>query len=454
MIDHDVPEWERRSDSGTAALGSQGENAYAAGRAPFDLEAIGACFPLIAKGRSERRPLVYLDNAATTQKPLSVLEAQDRYYRDYNANPLRGMYRLGREVTQLYDNARRVVATFIGCNEGELVFTSGATDSLNLVAYAYGMRALKAGDEVVLPVSEHHSNLLPWQRVAELTGARLVYVLPDGRGCFSEEAWLGAIGPRTKVVAVAHVSNVLGTVMPLARIAARAHRVGAVVVADCAQSVAHLPVDVRALGVDFAAFSAHKMYGPMGIGVLYGRRELLEAMQPLKRGGGMVDTVFEQRASFAKAPLCFEAGTPNVGGAVGLAEAAHFLSMVGFDAIGAYEQNLLDRLLAGLTSIPDVVVYGEQGAQEDDPWSQRCGVVSFSVQGVSALDVGEALSRDNIAVRAGAHCAEPLVRYLGQRTLCRVSLGLYNTEDDIDRFLEAVEGAKHAVALLIASTMH
>lgn len=416
--------------------------------------AIAEQFPLIAEQRKRTRPLAYLDNAATTQKPACVLEAQDLFYRRYNANPLRGTYRLGREATQLYDSARRVVARFLGCDDDEIVFTGGATDSLNTAAYAYGLRALSAGDDVVLPVSEHHSSLIPWQTVADLTGANLVYVLPDEQGRFNEEAWERAIGPRTKIVAVAHVSNVLGNVAPLDRIARMAHGAGAVVVADCAQSVAHLPVDVRALDVDFAAFSGHKVYAPMGIGVLYGKRGLLERMAPLRRGGGMVDAVFERRSSFADAPQRFEAGTPNVEGAVGLAEAIRFVEAIGFDTVFDHEDRLLARMLDGLAAIPDVSVYGEPDTRGRSAWSRRCGVVSFNVRGTSALDVGEALSRSNVAVRAGAHCAEPLVRHLGQRAVCRASLALYNTEDDVDRFLEAVEAAKRTVAFMIMAGIH
>ncbi len=442
---------ERRDGAQRARAASCGE-AHAG--AAVDFEALSAQFPLIARERERSHPLVYLDNAATTHKPACVLEAQDLFYRQYNANPLRGMYRLGREATQIYDSARGVAARFLRCDRDETVFTGGATDALNTVAYAYGLRALSAGDEVALPVSEHHSSLIPWQTVSELSGARLVYVLPDERGRFTEAAWRRAIGPRTKVVVAAQVSNVLGNVAPLARIVRMAHEAGAIVVADCAQSVAHMPIDVRALDVDFAAFSGHKVYAPMGIGVLYGKRELLESMAPLRRGGGMVDTVFEQRSSFADAPTRFEAGTPNVAGAVGLAEALRFVEDIGFDAVMGHEERLLARLLDGLSAIPDVVVYGERGAVSDSPWSRRCGVVSFNVRCVSALDVAEALSRAGVAVRAGAHCAEPLVRHLGQRSVCRASLALYNSEDDVDRFLEAVEAAKSAVALMIMAGIH
>lgn len=423
--------------------------------APFlDAEAVAQAFPLLAQELKRPLPLAYLDNAATTQKPACVLAAQDRLYCTANANPLRGRYPLGQQATQCYEDARKTVARFVGAADDEVAFTGGATESLNTVAYAYGMHALVAGDEIVLGVAEHHSNLVPWQTVAELTGARLVYVLPDERGVFAADAWQRAIGPRTRIVAVAHVSNVLGTVAPLSDIARAAHEAGAVVVADCAQSVAHLPLDLHGLDVDFAAFSAHKLYGPLGLGVLYGKRELLERMPPLMRGGGMVDTVFETRATFADVPARFEAGTPNVGGAAGLAEAVRFVGRIGFDAIREHESRLIERLLNGLASLPDVVVHGDarpSAARGDAP--VRCGVVSFNVRGMDANDTADVLARENIAIRSGAHCAEPIVRHLGQRATCRASVALYNTESDVDRLLEAVESAKRKATFMIMSSL-
>ncbi len=422
----------------------------------FDAAALAEQFPLLVEWKKCANPLVYLDNAATTQKPECVLEAMECYYRYYNANPLRGVYSLSKEVTQLYGNARKVVARFLNCDADEVVFTSGTTDSLNTVAFSWGMDRLMPGDEIVLSIAEHHSNLIPWQAVASRTGAKLVYVFSNEKGVIESEAWNRAIGPRTKVVAVAQVGNVVGGVAPVERICHLAHAVGAVVVADCAQSIAHMPVDVKALGVDFAAFSAHKMYGPMGIGVLYGRRELLDKMDPFRRGGGMVEAVFEKRTLFAEPPARFEAGTPNVEGAVGLAEAIQFMSRIGYDSLRAHENELTKRMLDGLLAIPEITLYGEQhvetrlGAGEPN----RCGVVAFGVKGVSALDVAEAFARENIAVRAGAHYAEPFIRHLEQRSLCRASLALYTTEEDVDRFLEAAEQIKHNVMLLIVASMH
>lgn len=413
---------------------------------------MGAQFPLVAAGRLEDRPLAYLDNAATTHKPACVLSALDGYYRCANANADRGVYPLAQSSTKLYEKARRTAARFVGAADDEIVFTSGATAGLNLVACSWGTAHLGPGDEVALTVAEHHSNLLPWQHAAQIKGAKLVYLLPDENGAITDAEIDAKIGPRTKVAAVAHVSNVLGSVFPVRRIADAVHAHGGVLVADCAQSAAHLPVDVQALGADFLAFSGHKMFGPQGIGVLYGRRALLAGMEPLMRGGGMIDSVFEQSASFADAPTRFEAGTPNIVGAVGLAEAMKFLLDVGYDAVQAHERRLLARLLDGLAAIPSVRLHGLPAA--GDGGDARCGVVSFNVSGVDAVDVAAALARDNVAIRAGAHCAEPLVRFLGERSTCRASLAPYNTEEDVNRLLEGVEHAKRTVSRMIMASMH
>lgn len=419
---------------------------------------MGAQFPLIAAGRLEDKPLAYLDNAATTQKPTCVLSSLERYYRCENANADRGAYPLALTSTKRYERARRTAARFIGADADEIVFTSGATAGLNLVAYSWGMAHLEPGDEVALTMAEHHSNLLPWQQVAQIKGAKLVYLLLDEQGMVPDEEIDAKIGPRTKITTVAHVSNVLGSVLPVRRIADAVHAHGGVLVADCAQSVAHLPVDVQALGADFLAFSGHKMFGPQGIGVLYGRRALLSQMAPLLRGGGMIDSVFEQSATFADAPARFEAGTPNIASAVGLAEAMQFMLGVGYDAVRAHERHLLDRLLNGLAALPAVRVHGAPalGTGPCGPNGEvgRCAVASFNVSGIDANDVAAALARDNIAIRAGAHCAEPLVRFLGERSTCRASLALYNTDEDVDRLLEGLEHAKRTVSRMIMASMH
>lgn len=426
------------------------------GAGPLDVLAVRAQFPLVEAGRKMKRPLVYLDNAATTHKPECVLSSQEFFYRCANANADRGVHPLAKSSTKLYEKARRMAAAFVGAADDEIVFTSGATAALNLVAYSYGLANLKPGDEVALTMAEHHSNLLPWQHVSQVTGAKLVHLLLDEEGLVTDKEIAEKIGPRTKIAAVAHVSNVLGSVQPVRRIADAVHAEGGVVVADCAQSVAHLPVDARALGADFLAFSGHKMFAPMGTGVLFGRRELLEGMEPFVRGGGMIESVFEQSASFAPAPARFEAGTPNIAGATGLAEAMRFMLELGYDAVGDHEHRLLEHLLSGLAAIPSVRVHGAKrlasAGKTEVPL--RCGVVSFNVNGVDANDVAAALARENVAIRAGAHCAEPLVRYLGERATCRASLALYNTDEDIDRFLDAVEHAKRAVSRMIMASMH
>ncbi len=391
-------------------------------------------FPILKETMNGKR-LVYLDNAATVQKPLPVLQAVDEYYRRYNANPHRGLYALSVEATQKFEGARRTVKKFIGAEkDSEVIFTRNASEALNLVAYSYGLTFLKEGDEIALPVSEHHSNLVPWQMVAETKGAKLVYLYPDEEGRLTDEEISAKITPRTKVVALAHVSNVLGSVYPVKKIAQKAHSVGAVVVLDCAQSIPHMPVDVKDLGADFMAFSGHKMMAPMGIGVLYGRQELLEKMPPFLRGGEMIEYVHEQEATFAPPPLKFEAGTQNVGGAVGLDAAIHYLLKVGYGTIRKTEEDLLNYTLDGLAEIPHVTVYGGTKNREN-----RCGVISFNVDGVHPHDVASILDADGVAIRAGHHCAQPLMDYLCVGATCRASLYFYNTREDVDAFLESLK---------------
>lgn len=391
-------------------------------------------FPILKEQVNGKR-LVYLDNAATTQKPVSVLRAVDEYYRTFNANPHRGLYQLSIRATEAFENARHTVADFIGAEKDcEVIFTRNTSESLNLVAYSYGLNFLKEGDEIALPVSEHHSNLLPWQMVARATGAKLVFLYPDENGRLTDAEIDAKITPKTRLVALAHVSNVLGTVNPVKEITKKAHGVGAVVVLDCAQSIPHYPVDVKKLGVDFAAFSGHKMLAPMGIGVLYGREELLNQMPPFLSGGEMIEYVYEQEATFAPLPQKFEAGTQNVGGAIGLAAAIDYLKQVGYDTIGRTESELLKYMLDGMKQIPHITVYGDR-----DGLSERCGVISFNVDEVHPHDVSSILDSDAIAIRAGHHCAQPLMRYLCVNATCRASLYFYNTKEDIDRFLASLK---------------
>ena len=389
-------------------------------------------FPILNEKRDGKR-LVYLDNAATTQKPLSVIRAVDDYYRTSNANPHRGLYALSVRATELYENARAAVREFIDAEkDAEILFTRNASEALNLVAYSYGLSFIGGGDEIALPVSEHHSNLLPWQMVARAKGAALRFLYPDKDGRLPESE-LDKIGKKTKLVAIAHVSNVLGTVFPVEEVVERAHAVGAAVVLDCAQSIPHYPLDVRKLGVDFAAFSGHKMLAPMGIGVLYGREELLEKMPPFLTGGEMIDYVSETEATFAPLPQKFEAGTQNVGGAVGLSAAIGYLRKVGYDTIGKTERELLRYTLDGLANVPHVTVYGDSKSTRD-----RCGVISFNVEGVHPHDVATVLDSYGVAIRAGHHCAQPLLRYLGIGSACRASLYFYNTKEDVDIFLQSL----------------
>ena len=391
-------------------------------------------FPILNE-QTNGKKLVYLDNAATTQKPLSVLRAVDEYYRTFNANPHRGLYSLSIRATEAYENARHTVKEFIHAEKDEeIIFTRNASEALNLVAYSYGMTFLKEGDEIVLPVSEHHSNLLPWQMVAGRTGAKLVYLYPDASGHLTDAEIDAKITPRTKLVALAHVSNVLGTVYPVAEIARKAHAVGAVVVLDCAQSIPHYPLNVTELDADFAAFSGHKMLAPMGIGVLYGKQELLDKMPPFLTGGEMIEYVYEQEATFAPLPQKFEAGTQNVGGAIGLAAAIEYLKNVGYDTIIKTESELLTYMLQGLAKIPHITVHGDTSGA-----SERCGVISFNVDEVHPHDVSSILDADGVAIRAGHHCAQPLMHYLNVNATCRASLYFYNTKEDIDIFLASLK---------------
>lgn len=397
-------------------------------------------FPILALPENGKR-LAYLDNAATTQRPCQVLDAMRRYYERDNANPDRGVYTLGERATEIHGEARRTVADFLGADEDEIIFTQNTTEGLNLVAYSYGLEFLQEGDEIALSVAEHHSNLVPWQRVARAKGAVLRYLYPNADGWLTEEEIQAKIGPRTRVVAVAQVSNVLGLEAPVAQIVKRAHEVGAVVVLDCAQSAPHLPIDVKALDVDFAAFSGHKLYGPMGIGVLYGKRALLEKMPPFLSGGDMIGSVHEQSATYAEVPRRFEAGTRNVGGEVGLAAAIRYIRSIGFDAIMAHEQDLLTYALGELSKLPFVRVYGAPVAEK------RHGVIAFNVEGVHPHDTATILDADGVTVRAGHHCAQPLMEFLGIHSCCRASFAVYNTREDVDQLVRGIRNVRRCMGL-------
>ena len=386
-------------------------------------------FPLLREN-----PIVYLDSAATAQRPDVVIEAEMEFYRNYNANPLRGLYSLGIEATDRYEEARECVAKFIhAASAKEIIFTRNATESLNLVAYSYGLSHLQKGDEIVVSILEHHSNQLPWRMVAEKTGAVVKYLECDWQGHILDADLQAALWEKTKLVAVTQVSNVLGIRTPIDKIVALARKSGAVVVLDAAQSTPHMEVDVQKLGVDFLAFSGHKLMAPMGIGVLYGRKELLSEMSPFLTGGEMIRTVTRDKVVYAELPHKFEAGTVNGAGAWALAAAIRYLQEVGYEQIQKQELLLTTQLMDGLKKVPHVQVQGSPDPKE------HCGIVSFTIDGVHPHDVSSILDADGIAVRAGHHCAQPLMQQIGVMSTTRASMYFYNTEEDIEKLLASVQ---------------
>lgn len=393
-------------------------------------------FPVLNQKVNGKR-LVYLDNAATTHKPLSVIKAVDEYYNLYNANPHRGAYYLSVKSTELYEQAREVVRDFIGAKEAsEIIFTKGATESFNLIAYSYGMHFLKEGDEIVISIAEHHSNLVPWQMVAKAKGAVLKYMYVNEEGIIPEEEIVNKIGESTKIVSVTHVSNVLGTINPIEAIIKRAHEVGAVAIIDGSQSIPHMKVNVSELDADFMVFSGHKMLAPMGIGVLYGKKKHLEAMPPFLYGGDMIEYVTEQDAEFASLPQKFEGGTQNVAGAIGLSEAINYINKVGMNNIKATEKALTSYALIKMSEIPYMTIYGTEDI------NKKSSVISFNIQEVHPHDVASILDADGISIRAGHHCAHPLMQFLGANATCRVSFYLYNTIQDVDIFIDSIKAVR------------
>lgn len=391
-------------------------------------------FPIL-QTKMNGRPIVYLDNGATTQKPETVIRAVADYCTYCNANPHRGAYELSVKATDIYERARARTQQFIGAaRPEEVVFTKNATEALNLVAYSYGLANVREGDEIVITISEHHSNIVPWQFVAKSRGAVLKYIYLGEDGNLSEADIAQQITERTKIVAVTQVSNVLGLVNDVRAVADRAHAVGAVVVVDGSQSVPHIKVDVQAMDADFFAFSGHKMLSPMGIGVLYGKYNILDAMPPFLFGGDMIDYVGEQETTFAELPAKFEAGTQNVSGASGLIAAIDYLDKIGFERIEAIERDLLSYALPQLRELPFVELYGC-----DSTRGNKTGIITFNVKDVHPHDVSTILDSYGVAIRAGHHCAQPLMRYLGQNATCRASFYLYNTHEDIDQFIAALK---------------
>jgi cysteine desulfurase / selenocysteine lyase len=404
--------------------------------AALDADRVRADFPILGE-TVNGRPLVYLDNAASTQKPRRVIDAIVRHYERDNANVHRGIHELSNRASDAYDGARERVARFLGISDAaELVWTRGTTEGLNLLAWAWGSANLRPGDEILLSVMEHHSNLVPWQLAAERTGAVLRFLPMDDQGRLEMGALPDLLTERTRLVSIAHVSNALGTVHPVRAIADAAHAFGAVMVVDGAQSAPHLPVDVPSLGADFYAFSGHKMCGPTGIGGLWGRRELLEAMPPFHGGGDMIEWVELERSTYAGIPTKFEAGTPNVAGAVGLAAAADYLAEIGREAVLAHERTLLAYALERMSVIDGLTLLGPR-----DP-AERSGVVSFTLGDVHPHDLATILDSEGIAIRAGHHCCQPLMRCLGVGSTARASFYLYNTMDEVDRLVEGLEKAR------------
>ncbi|HVH30236.1 MAG TPA: cysteine desulfurase [bacterium] len=403
-------------------------------------DAVRADFPLLNRS-VHGKPFVYLDNAATSQKPRRVIDALVRYYSDYNANVHRGIYAIAEEATRRYEESRAKVAAFIGARRPEeLVFTRGTTEAINLVAYAWGRANIHAGDEILLTEMEHHSNLVPWQLLAAQTGAALKFIPFDGHGVLQLDAYERLLSERTKLVALTHVSNVLGTINPVQEIAARAHAAGAQVLIDGAQSAPHMPVNVADLGVDFFAFSGHKMCGPTGAGALWARYEILEAMPPFHGGGEMIMLVQLETSTYKDPPHKFEAGTPNIGDCIVWGEAVDYLQAIGLDAIRAHEVHLTSYALQRLSEVPGLVVYGPRDL------TRRGGVISFTVDVAHAHDVAQVLDQEGVAVRAGHHCTQPLHRRLGVAATSRASLYLYNTEKDIDALVRGL----HAVRKLFS----
>lgn len=395
----------------------------------MDVQAIREQFPILNQ-EVNGHPLVYLDSSATSQKPIQVIEAVDNYYRQTNSNVHRGVHTLGSRATDLYEGAREKVKNFINAKSStEIIFNRGTTTALNMVAQSYGLTNVTANDEIVITEMEHHSNIIPWQQVAKITGATLKYIPLQEDGTISLDDVRQTITSNTKIVAIAHVSNVLGTINPIKEVAKIAHENGAVIVVDGAQSAPHLQVDVQDLNCDFYAFSGHKMCAPTGIGVLYGKQELLEEMEPVEFGGEMIDFVEKYDSTWKELPWKFEGGTPIIAGAVGLGAAIDFLTDIGMDEIHAYEEKLAKYALERLRTIEGLTIYGPE---------ERAALVTFNLDDVHPHDVSTVLDTEGIAIRAGHHCAQVLMKWLQASATARASMYIYNTEEDIDRLVDGL----------------
>ncbi|EOC0751578.1 cysteine desulfurase [Listeria monocytogenes] len=407
----------------------------------IDIQKIRADFPILAQEINEK-PLAYLDNAATSQKPKQVIEALTHYYEFDNANVHRGVHTLAARATDAYESARGKVAKFIHAREvAEIIFTRGTTSAINLVVDSYAEATIEAGDEIVISYLEHHSNLIPWQQLAKRKGAVLKYIELEENGTISVEQAKKTIGEKTKIVALAHVSNVLGTITPIKEIAAIAHQFGAVILVDGAQAVPHMEVDVVDLDADFYAFSGHKMMAPTGIGALYGKRELLDAMEPTEFGGEMIDFVELYDSTWKELPWKFEAGTPIIGGAIALGAAIDYLAKVGLANIHAHEQALASYAIEEMSKIEGITIYGPKDA------SKRCGLVTFNLEGAHPHDIATILDEDGIAIRAGHHCAQPLMKWLDVSSTARASFYIYNTKEEIDALIDGLKLTKEYFGL-------
>jgi cysteine desulfurase/selenocysteine lyase len=400
----------------------------------FDVTRVRADFPALAQ-HVHGRPLVYLDNAATSQKPRVVIDAISRYYTTDNANVHRGVHALSERATAWHERGRETVRAFINAaSPREIVFTRNATESINLVARAWGDANVGAGDEIVVTTMEHHSNFVPWQQLCARTGATLRVAPIDDRGELPLDALARLLSPKTRLLAVTHVSNALGTVNPVQEIVAMGHRAGARVLIDGSQAAVHMAVDVRAIGADFYAFTGHKLYGPMGIGVLYGREDVLDAMPPFLGGGDMIRTVTVEASTWNELPYKFEAGTPDVAGVVGLAAAMDYVSALGFEAIGAHEHLLMTTATEALSRVPGLRIIGQA--------AHKAGAISFVVDAVHPHDLGTIVDREGVAIRTGHHCAQPVMDRFGVPATARASFAIYNTVDDIEALVAAVGRAR------------
>ncbi|MEJ2343939.1 MAG: cysteine desulfurase [Gammaproteobacteria bacterium] len=400
----------------------------------FDVGAVRRDFPVLHQ-RVHDRGLVYLDNAASAHKPRQVIDAVSRFYENDYSNVHRGVHALSERATRAYEDARDRVRGFVNAaDRREIIFVRGTTEAINLVASSYGQSELRSGDEILITAIEHHANIVPWQLLCQRTGATLRVAPVDDRGALDMDAFGELLGPRTRLVAVTHVSNALGTVLPVAEIIELAHAAGARVLVDGAQSAPHFPVDVQALDCDFFAFSGHKMYGPTGIGVLYGKAELLSAMPPYQGGGEMIRQVSFEKTTYADIPYRFEAGTPHIAGAVGLAAAIDYLEDIGLDAIDRHEAELLRYATGQLTQIDGLRIVGTA--------PEKAGIISFVLNGIHAHDIGTILDRQGVAVRVGHHCAMPAMRRFGVPATARAAFALYNTRAEVDALVAAIEKVK------------